>query len=61
MSKRIDLIEDRKVNFFPGYERQLLNTYLEYKGNIRVFIRSRPILRIDYKAYGGTPETFERI
>ena len=34
---------------------------MEYKGNIRVFIRSRPILPIDFKAYGGTRESFEKL
>lgn len=44
-----------------AYEKELLNKYLEYKGNIRVFIRSRPILPIDFKAYEGTRESFDRI
>lgn len=38
---------------FPEYEKLLLNKYLEYKGNIRVFVRVRPVLAIDYKAYGS--------
>ena len=39
----------------------MLNKYLEYKGNIRVFVRSRPVLPIDYKAYEGTRDSFARI
>jgi len=39
----------------------LLNLYLELKGNIRVFVRCRPILQIDYKAYEGTKESFEQM
>lgn len=38
-----------------------MNRYLEYKGNIRVFVRSRPVLPIDYKAYDGTKESFEKL
>ena len=51
----------RKEHFFPQFEKELLDKYLEYKGNIRVFIRSRPILPIDFKAYGGTRESFEKL
>ena len=61
IQERIDLIRDRRSNFFPAYERQLLDTYLEYKGNIRVFIRSRPILPNDFKAYDLSKEDSERL
>ena len=54
-------MEWRKNEFFPQYQKDLLNKYLEYKGNIRVFIRSRPILPIDYKAYNGTMEAFKEL
>ena len=43
------------------YEKQLLNKYLEYKGNIRVFIRSRPVLPIDFRAYEGSRDSFDKI
>lgn len=43
------------------YEKHLLNQYLELKGNIRVFARVRPILSQDYKAYGGTEQSFEML
>jgi len=59
--KRIELIRWRRENYFPVYEKELLNNYLEYKGNIRVFIRSRPILPIDFKAYDGTKESFSKL
>ncbi len=36
-----------------------MNEYLEYKGNIRVFVRVRPILSQDFKAYGGNDQSFE--
>lgn len=51
----------RKETYWDVYEKELLNNYLEYKGNIRVFVRTRPILPIDYRAYDGTRESFERI
>ena len=54
-------IKDKLENYYPAYEKELLNKYLEYKGNIRVFVRSRPILPIDYKAYDGSKESFEKI
>ena len=43
------------------YEKELLNKYLEYKGNIRVFVRLRPTIPIDFKAYDGTKESFDKI
>jgi len=48
----------RKEVFYPQYEKRLLDQYLELKGNIRVFVRVRPILPNDYKAYEGTRESF---
>lgn len=51
----------RREVYYKQYEKELLNKYLEYKGNIRVFIRSRPILPIDFKAYDGTKASFERL
>jgi len=51
----------RKEVFFPQYQKELLNKYLEYKGNIRVFIRSRPTLPSDFKAYNGTKESFAKL
>ena len=59
--QRIEKIRWRKEHYFPKYEKELLNKYLEYKGNIRVFIRSRPVLPIDFKAYDGTQESFDKI
>ena len=61
MKTRMEHIKYRKEEYFPKYEKELLNKYLEYKGNIRVFIRSRPILPIDFKAYDGTKESFDKI
>lgn len=48
----------RKEQFYPAYEKRLLDQYLELKGNIRVFVRVRPILANDFKAYEGTRESF---
>lgn len=61
MQERMRLIEDRKENYYPKVMKEQLNQYLEYKGNIRVFVRVRPILGQDFKAYGGTQESFEAI
>ena len=61
MKERLDNLRQRKQISFPKYEKELLNQYLEYKGNIRVFIRSRPILPIDFRAYDGTKESFEKL
>jgi hypothetical protein len=36
---------------YPSYEKSLLNKYLEAKGNIRVFVRVRPLLKNDFTAY----------
>lgn len=44
MLERLKLIKERKEVYFPEYERELLNEYIELKGNFRVFIRVRPIL-----------------
>jgi hypothetical protein len=49
------------VHYYPKLSKQLLNTYSEYKGNIRVFVRVRPFLSQDFKAYGGTQESFEQV
>ena len=57
----MSMIEWRQNVFFSQYSRELLNKYLEYKGNIRVFIRNRPTLPIDFKAYNGTKEAFEML
>jgi len=54
LKDRLSLIQARKEHYYPKYEKHLLNQYLEYKGNIRVFVRVRPILSQDFKAYGGT-------
>ena len=61
MKRRIELIKWRREVYMPATEKSLLNKYLEYKGNIRVFIRSRPILPIDFRAYDGTKESFEKL
>ena len=52
-------MQKRKEEFYPLYEKHLLNQYLELKGNIRVFVRLRPILPQDFKAYSGTDQSFE--
>jgi hypothetical protein len=44
VKERIRQIKERKEEYYPKLQKQLLNTYLEYKGNIRVFVRVRPIL-----------------
>lgn len=51
----------RLDSVYPPYEQELLDRYLKYKGNIRVFIRARPILANDFKAYGGTRDSFSAI
>ena len=51
MKERLALIQYRKEHYYPQYEKHLLNTYLELKGNIRVFARLRPLLPQDFKAY----------
>ena len=61
LKKRLQLIAERKENYYERYEKHLLNQYLEYKGNIRVFVRVRPFLSQDFKAYGGTQESFEQV
>jgi hypothetical protein len=48
----------RQNHFYPQFEKKLLDQYLRLKGNIRVFIRIRPILPNDFKAYEGTRESF---
>ena len=58
---RLEAIDQRKQNYFASLEKKILNRYLECKGNIRVFVRVRPLLPIDFKAYGGTEESFEQI
>lgn len=42
--ERIIKIQERKEVYYPKKVKSLLNTYLEYKGNIRVFVRVRPFL-----------------
>lgn len=61
IKNRLNLIERRKVDYFPQLEKSLLNQYLEYKGNIRVFVRVRPILSQDFKAYSGSAEQFDSL
>lgn len=58
---RSHAIEQRFAEYYPQLEKRILNRYLECKGNIRVFVRVRPVLAIDYKAYNGTKESFEKI
>ena len=48
-----------KITIQNSLKKKLLNLYLELKGNIRVFVRCRPILPIDFKAYEGTKESFD--
>lgn len=59
LKHRKDLMQRRKEEFYPQFEKNLLEKYLELKGNIRVFVRVRPILSNDFKAYEGTKEQFE--
>ena len=61
MKNRLAMIAARKEHYYPKLEQDLLNKYLGYKGNTRVFIRMRPIFNSDLKAYGGTPEQVEQI
>lgn len=51
-------IIQRREQFYPNFEKRLLDQYLKLKGNIRVFLRIRPILPNDFKAYEGTRESF---
>ena len=41
----------RRDTFYPAFEKRLLDDYLRLKGNIRVFIRVRPLLKSDARAY----------
>ena len=59
--ERLRLIADRAENYHPKVEKNLLNQYLEFKGNIRVFVRVRPLLSQDFKAYSGSTESFEAL
>ena len=61
LQKRKREILHRIDTVYPEYERELLDRYLEYKGNIRVFVRARPILPNDYKAYAGSRDSFDLI
>ena len=54
-------INHRVEERYPAYEKELLDLYLRYKGNIRVFVRARPILPNDFTAYAGTRESFDLI
>ena len=54
-------IDYRAKSVYPAYEKELLDRYLAAKGNIRVFIRVRPILKDDYTAYSGTRDSFAAI
>ena len=47
-SARVKLRSD---TFYPAFEKRLLDDYLRLKGNIRVFIRVRPLLKSDARAY----------
>lgn len=61
LKSRLQMIQRRKEDYFPRLEKSLLNQYLEYKGNIRVFVRVRPLLSQDFKAYSGTAESFDQL
>jgi len=54
-------IEYRMNEFYPVYEKELLQKYLQYKGNIRIFVRMRPILKGDFVAYDGTRDSFNEL
>lgn len=54
-------IIERREHFFPNFEKKLLDQYLKLKGNIRVFLRIRPILSNDFKAYEGSRESFTQL
>ncbi len=55
------LVIDRRNNFYPEFEKKILDQYLQLKGNIRVFVRVRPILPADFKAYEGSKDSFEHL
>ena len=61
LEEQKDDIEWRRTHFYPDYEKELLARYLKYKGNIRIFVRVRPILSNDFLAYEGTRESFNDI
>jgi hypothetical protein len=52
---------DRRNNFYPEFEKKILDQYLQLKGNIRVFVRVRPILPADFKAYDGRKDSFDHL
>lgn len=51
----------RRDHLYPDLEKKLLDQYIRLKGNIRVFLRIRPILAQDYKAYEGSRDSFDRL
>ncbi|CDW89872.1 kinesin-like motor protein heavy chain [Stylonychia lemnae] len=57
---RDDGIEIVKNSLASTYEEEAI-VNLGQKGNIRVFARVRPILPQDFKAYGGTEESFQQL
>ena len=59
LEERKAQITDRRDRIYPAYEKELLDRYLMYKGNIRVFIRVRPVLENDFKAYSGSRDSFD--
>ena len=61
MKDQIHQIKQRSTEFYPDLEKSLLEQYLKLKGNIRVFLRVRPILAQDYKAYDGSKDSFAHL
>ena len=61
LNERKEAIVWRRENGYPNYEKEILDRYLALKGNIRVFVRVRPILSSDFRAYGGSRDSFDKL
>ena len=53
--QRDEMIEEtnQRISLYEGKQKQLLEEFLKLKGNIRVFIKVRPVLPVDYTAYAS--------
>lgn len=54
------MIEQRK-HYFNALKKVTLNELLELKGNIRVLVRIRPILPVDFTTYAGAAKEAEEL
>ena len=61
LKKKHELLLFKKEQWLPKYRQRLLNDTLELKGNNRVFVRVRPVIDQDSKAYEQCGGSFESI